>query len=139
MLVTLGKKPLTFIRNPSGEAPFLARIGHMIPLYKWQNVLDQNLKKNSPIVNRIWRAFCYCWYYFTSHFHFIYIFFHCCALCTNICHCLLAHVFNPESEYSTSQLLTSDSSCLLSCLSLTQPCSNVLHTFTHAPHITSSV
>ena len=96
---------------------------------------------------------CYCLYYFTSHFHFVYIFFHCCAVCTNICHCLLAHVFNPESEYSTSQLLTSDSrysllhicsihklltsdsSSLLSCLSLTQPCSNVLHTFTHAPRI----
>ena len=94
---------------------------------------------------------CYCLYYFTSHFHFVYIFFHCCALCTNICLCLLAHVFNPESKYSTSQLLTSDSrysllhicsihqlltsdsSCLLSCLSLTQPCSNVLHTFTHVP------
>ena len=85
--------------------------------------------------------------------HFIYIFFHCCALCTNICLCLLAHIFNPESEYSTSQLLTSDSryslshicsihqlltsdsSCLLSCLSLTQPCSNVLHTSTHTPCI----
>ena len=28
---------------------------------------------------------------------------------TNICYCLLAHVFDPESEYSTPQLLTLDS------------------------------
>ena len=38
---------------------------------------------------------------YISHFYFVYIFFHCYAICTNICYCLLAHIFNPESEYST--------------------------------------
>ena len=32
-----------------------------------------------------------------------------------------------------TQLLTSDSSCLILCLSITQPCSNILHTLTYVP------
>ena len=67
-------------------------------------------------------------------------------------HYLLCHVFNPESEYSTpqlltldsrysflcysqyAQLLTSDSSCLISCHSHTQLSGTVLLRSTHLLH-----
>ena len=44
-----------------------------------------------------------CYYYYFPSPSFVYIFLHI------ICYCLHLRVFNPESEYSTPQLLTSDS------------------------------
>ena len=65
---------------------------------------------------------------------FDHYFFYWCAVCIIVCYCLLIHVHNPESEYSTPQLLTSDSSCLISCYSCTQPCSSVLQRYINVPH-----
>ena len=71
-----------------------------------------------------------------------------------ICYYLHLRVFNPESEYSTPQLLTSDSrysysltcsiyrlltsdsSCLISCQSRTQPCCIVQLPYTDVPPYT---
>ena len=52
---------------------------------------------------------CYCYYYFPSLFRFVYNFCYFCSGHFIICYCLLIHVYNLESEYSTPQLLTSDS------------------------------
>ena len=51
--------------------------------------------------------------------------------------CLLRTLGYSSLLYSQyTKLLTSDSSCLISRLSLTQPCSNVLHTFSYTPRNT---
>ena len=83
--------------------------------------------------------------------YFIYIFFHWCAIHITVCYCLHYRIFNPESEYSTlqlltsdsrysysficsiHQLLTSDSSCLISCHCSSQSCSSLLHTLFDVP------
>ena len=64
---------------------------------------------------------------------FDHYFFYWCAVRIIVCYCLLIPVHNPESEYSTPQLLTLDSSCLISCYSCTQPCSSVLQRYINVP------
>ena len=44
---------------------------------------------------------CYCYYYFPSLFRFVYNFCYICSGHLIICYCLLIHVYNLESEYST--------------------------------------
>ena len=67
---------------------------------------------------------------------FVYIFFHWCATRIIICCWLHLRIFNQESKYGTLQLLTSDSSCLISCLSRSQPRSSILHSSIYVPRIT---
>ena len=80
---------------------------------------------------------------FPISFCFIHNLFHWCAVHVIICYCLLYYINNPESKYSTfqlltsdsrysyylvysiHQLLTSDSSCLITCHSLSQLRSSV--------------
>ena len=70
---------------------------------------------------------------FPISLRFDHYFFYWCAVCIIVCYCLLIRIHNPESKYSTPQLLTSDSSCLISCYSCTQPCSSVLQRYINIP------
>ena len=94
---------------------------------------------------------CYCYYYFPSLFHFVYNFCYFRSGHFIICYCLLIHVYNLESEYSTpqlltsdsrysysfmsqyTQLLTSDSSCLIPCSIRSQSHSSVSQRLSHVP------
>ena len=95
---------------------------------------------------------CYCQYYFTSLFILFISYFDVVPYAQTFA-IVYSHTYSTQSPniallscllrtlgivlylYTQyTQLLTSDSSCLISCLSFTQPCSNVLHTFTYAPH-----
>ena len=100
---------------------------------------------------------CYCYYYFPSLFHFVHNLCYIISSHFIICSYLLVHVHNPESEYSTpqlltsdsrysllsyapiTQLLTSDSSCQISCHSRPQLCSSVLLRCSDLPRNTVSL
>jgi hypothetical protein len=94
---------------------------------------------------------CYYWYYFTSLFH-MFITSSTDALHASLFVIVYIYVYSTRSPnialfscllrtlgivlvlYAQyHQLLTSDSSCLISCRSRTQPCSSVLHTSFYVP------
>jgi len=68
---------------------------------------------------------------------FIYCLFHWCSVHIIICHCLCSYIFDLVSESSTPQLLTSDSSCLISCCSRSQSRCSVLEHYINVCHNTT--
>jgi len=65
---------------------------------------------------------------------FIHCLFHWCSVHIIICHCLFSYIFDLVSESSTPQLLTSDSSCLISCCSRSQSRCSVLERYINVRH-----
>ena len=65
---------------------------------------------------------------------FIHCPFHWCSVHIIICHCLFSYIFDLVSESSTPQLLTSDSSCLISCCSRLQSHCSVLECYINVRH-----
>ena len=95
---------------------------------------------------------CYC-YYFTSLFH-LFISSFTDALHASLFVVVYAYAYSTKSPNMAlfscllrtlgivihlyaqyNQLLTSDSSCLISCLSRSQPCSSILHSSIYVPRI----